>query len=475
MFKVTNKSHKTVPLGKAELVPLETRVFPMITGDFLGPLQNGEITISQTTTAVLPDGNSIGMIGNVVDKFYDDFGGDALDLDLWDVLEVVPGITYSVALSNLTINMGTDVNAELHITSKKCFTIPVDLTISMQLSQKLAANNIWIELVECDPLTGELVPHATIPDEVRNRAGMYLGVSTITGNTRYESMGENSPELLVTAGVTMGPWTSAPGQDVLLEYRPEDLMISNVLGNSGIARNSNALRASTNFINPNRLYKMRMRFKNSDIPATATTVDIKRVICCDTQEIRVEVSGGRGHLNGGQAIATAMVGPVTIAGTTADNASSPPLPILTSGMMTTTAGGPAVGTSGRAGSIQIDGSRRQITQPMGNAASHRPARLTNITAATEQTLLAAQGATLRAICQSLTITNNDNVDHVYDIRDAAAGTIRETVRVKAGSSMPLSYPAGWPATSLNAAWTIQARVANTVGYDVTGSFFVTTG
>lgn len=64
MFKVTNKSHKTVPLGKAELAPLETRTFPMITGDFLGPLQNGEITISPTTTALLRKALRYGLSAN---------------------------------------------------------------------------------------------------------------------------------------------------------------------------------------------------------------------------------------------------------------------------------------------------------------------------------------------------------------------------------------------------------------------------
>lgn len=164
----------------------------------------------------------------------------------------------------------------------------------------------------------------------------------------------------------------------------------------------------------------------------------------------------------------------TIVGSVSDNAAGTPAPVVSAGFMTSAVGGPTVGTTGRVGQFQADLARRLIVAGQGTPQSHVTGRAAAITTTTETSVIAAQGATLRTILQTLTIANLDTTTGVtVDIRQATAGAVIETVRVPAGSTVQLTFANGRPAAALNTALTVQAGAALTGGFTVSASAYVT--
>lgn len=418
----------------------------------------------------LPDKTLISQVSTTTRRWVDDFGGAALDPALWDFADIIPGITHVVANSTLVVSMGTTANAERHYLSKASFTIPFDVYVGLRLSQRILDNNVWVEIVEVDA-DGNPKPHATVAGEMRNRAGVGYVTSATAAAAQIEATCDDSPNGANL--VTTTSWASTiADHDVHLEYRIADTWASNVTMDTASARSSTALRLSRQVPDPNGVYKVRVRVKNGATPpATNTDLTLYRVAIADVQELLVELASGRGDAVAGRAVGVNVVGTAAAAGSTADNSSTVPNPQLVSGLMSSAVGGPAAGTTARQGSMQSDLARRQIVRQLGNPQSHDPGRAV-LTTTTETTLVAAV-ALLRNELQSVTVVNRDNVVHTVDIRDALAGTVRESVTVPANDTRQLNFPAGRPSAAVNTALTVQMRETATTAVEVTTSSFKT--
>lgn len=407
-------------------------------------------------------------------KFADDFGGNAINPDKWDVTAVTPGINIGVAGSVLTVNMGTTANAETHFLSKTIFTVPFDLYAVLSFSQRIVGNNVWVEFVEVNPDTGVPVVNPNNAAEWSNRCALAFLTSATAGAAELQVISDASPA--ATTPVQTTSWTAVTSvHECHLEARGQDLYGFNVGVDTNGARGA-SLRMSRSMIDPNKAYKLRLRFKNEAVaPASATTISLFRILCNDIQELVAEVSSGRGDSVAGKGIAVNMTGTVSIQGSSSDNAAAVN-PVIAGALMTSTAGGLTAGTSGNQGRLVADLSRRLIVQPFGNAQSHLSGRVAALTTTGETSLLAAQGATLRTNLQTVTLVNHDTVSACVDIRDVLTGTIRETIRAAPGATESITFPAGRPSTTQNAAWTVQLRAATTTnGVDINASFFSTTG
>ncbi len=282
----------------------------------------------------LGDGSGVLQVGSVLEKWVDDFGGSAIDPTLWDVYPggtyassgdsginarplntlngsgVSTGITATVTNSELQIVMGTTANAEYWMVSKKMFTSPLDLYIGMRLSQRIANNSVWFELVECDPDTGELVPHLTVAGEVRNRGSMVFDGTAAGAYAIQATCDDSGISNVVTT--TTGT-TTAADVDVLLEMRPQDLVLSSVPMDSVAARTGSALRLSKQVPDANKAYKIRIRIRNGGTaPASSTTLTLYRVLAMDVQEITAEVTSGRGDNVAGKAMAVNITSSATV-------------------------------------------------------------------------------------------------------------------------------------------------------------------
>lgn len=133
---------------------------------------------------------------------------------------------------------------------------------------------------------------------------------------------------------------------------------------------------------------------------------------------------------------------------------------------------PTAATAGRLMNLQGDLAGRPVVKSAGQPQAHDFNRQT-ITATTETTLVAAVAANRHEL-QSLTIANRDNAAHTIDLRDATAGTIRQSFIVPAGETRQFAWPAGLPAAAVNTAWTAQLREAASTAVEFSSSSYRTT-
>lgn len=440
----------------------------------------GVITLPATVMG--PDGQQYAAISTVRQKWVDDFGSTALRADRWEVYQGgtmpggqpqgsgVTGITYSVSASTLAVVMGTTLNAELWLVSKAMFTIPFDFQFSGKLSQRLAENGFWFEIVECDPVTGELIPHESVVGESRNRTAAYFGGTTTAAGLTVEGMADNSPAISTLVITNFSTMTS--DADVSVEARAQDTWVNGVPTDSNSSRSGSAQRMSRQVPDPTKTYKLRLRFKNIGTPATSTTISLYRILVMDVQELTAEITAGRGDGTAGKGMSVLISGGIAATqGNAAHAATISGNPLQIGGRAINVQ--PTAVATGQNSYVQLDLAGRLVVKPGGIPQGHDFNRVAALTATTETTLVAAV-ASNRHELQEIAIANRDNIAHTFDLRDAAAGTIRKSFIIGAGLTQQFTFPAGLPAVAQNTAWTVQMREAATTGVDISTSSYRTT-
>jgi hypothetical protein len=264
-----------------------------------------------------PDGRGVEVISNVATLFSDDFGGAALDtVSRWTVIDGgaagigtgVTGITDSVANSALTVNMGTTNNAERWYLSQQAFAGAEDLTVVLAKSQALAANSIWIGLVEVDPLTLAPLQNPLLASQFTNLGGVEFGATTVVTAYACQALGDSSG-VVATGSTAVALASLVTASEFMIEFHAEDVICSNATIDTAGSKSGTPSRVSSQAPNDTRVYRLLMRFRNTATPGSATTVAISRVLLVLGQEMRVEVTSGRGDLSPQKAV------PVNIANT----------------------------------------------------------------------------------------------------------------------------------------------------------------
>jgi hypothetical protein len=290
----------------------------------------GNLTLVATGDGYSAPNGKVIRTGTSLDSLLsDDFGGSAIDATKWDVLNGglglnpdlgfgvqtqaaigsgTTGITDNVTGSQLVVSMGTTNGAERWYLSKQVFCGKEDIMVTLQRSQAIAANSIFIGLVEVDPVT--LVPllNANFAGEFANRGGCEFGLTTTTTAFQAEAIGDSSAAK-ATGNVGAAGVALTSLQEFLIEVDARDIIVSSATVDSTAAKAAGASRVSSQAPNDTKLYKLVMRFRNVGVP-TATTVTIGRVLVVDNYEQRVQISSGEGDNLAAKAV------PVNIAGGT---------------------------------------------------------------------------------------------------------------------------------------------------------------
>ena len=223
-------------------------------------------------------------------------------------------MSYAQSASNLTVNLGTTNGAELWFLSRQLFAASENITFTLSKSQALAANSIFVGLVEVDPSTGVPLLNANAAGEFTNRGGVELGASTSATTAYAVALGDSSPAAVLAA---QAAYTSFVGsvQEWEVEVASEDVIVSQSTVDNAAGKNANVARASSQCPNDNRVYKLLMRFKNTAAPASSTACTLGRIIAECKQSMRVVVDSGNGDQTYQKAVAVNVVGtpPVSIA------------------------------------------------------------------------------------------------------------------------------------------------------------------
>jgi hypothetical protein len=117
-------------------------------------------------------------------KFRDSFNGTEINPARWDVAASGSGMALAVADGTITISTGTTLDDEIVLTSRSAFTIPLRVMVAVNLSQRIAGQSVWLELVSVDPTSAQ-------PDGRSAAAWRLDGTSPTLAN--YEVQSEGAP------------------------------------------------------------------------------------------------------------------------------------------------------------------------------------------------------------------------------------------------------------------------------------------
>jgi hypothetical protein len=243
-------------------------------------------------------------------KFRDGFAGTSLDLTKWKVVQ--QGAGQSIAVSNgvLTINAGTNPNDETIIQSIDTFTIPCRLWVGMMLSQRIANQTFWIELVSVDQ-NGN-------PDSKHAAAWRFDG--TLSNQAIYEVQYGGLPRLASSAVTLANPTSSYAIREIELF---NDEAWFHERGLDSAANRSNSWVRHQQTPDPNAKYVIRIHVLNGSMaPGSNTALNINLVGLYDYTELTTEVTGGRGSTNSATAEPVWVTNTVPVSGTVSANAQS---------------------------------------------------------------------------------------------------------------------------------------------------------
>lgn len=241
---------------------------------------------------------------SVQKKWRDSFVGASLDATKWDTIQTGAGQTVTASNGVLTINTGTTINAETIIQSKEIFTIPCRLMYGFYLSQRIANQEFYVELVSVNP--------TTLAADGKHGASWRYKYEDYTSGTNYavyEVWNNSLPRLASGATYAAYALTSyavheieAFGDECWFHTRPMD---------SAGGRGTSNVRHQQ-IPEPNNYYKIRIRAKNlATAPASATTVNFQFINMIDFAELTAEITAGRGITAQGQGLYATVSGTVS--------------------------------------------------------------------------------------------------------------------------------------------------------------------
>jgi hypothetical protein len=231
-------------------------------------------------------------------KWRESFPGAAVNAANWDVV-TGSGMAWAVSGGQLTLTTGTTINVTSSITSKEMFTIPCRLMVSFALSQRIANNTFYLEMVSCDPNTGIVDDQNLISwklDQTTATQGIYE-VKNLSGTVQSSAL---------------STITTTASQAILEceAFADEAWFHSRVL--DSVAGRANSYVKHRDIPDPNRTYKARIRAVNGGTaPASTTTLTALFVLVNDYAELTAEITAGRGNMAAGQGIAISYMPGVT--------------------------------------------------------------------------------------------------------------------------------------------------------------------
>jgi len=372
--------------------------------------------------------NSVGMNK----AFRDDFPGSALDADLWQVVQTGAGMTITVGSSNLTIATGTTSGSETIIKSLMTFSIPCRLQCALSISQRIANQEFYLEVIDAagnqyarwmfDGTTA-----TTDKTETKN-------TDTSNGPTARSSVLTTASSSIFTIDLTC--------DEVIFESRYNDAIVL-----------QNAVFSHTLKIpSPNDDYFIQIRAKNTAAAGSTTNFVFDHVGMVDTNTVFCEINGGRGGFSANRSIAVNVGNTVSVQGISANDAVVPTYPFTIAGEARTT--NAVVSASGDTARIITDLTRRPIIA-LGHVPELNLRNRQVLTGASETTLIGAVGSVRHEIWD-VVVANLSAANVVQvDFRDATGGTIMFTVSIPVSQTVVCTL-SGWPASAVNANWTVQA-------------------
>ncbi|AVX21588.1 hypothetical protein SAMN02745885_01663 [Carboxydocella sporoproducens DSM 16521] len=221
------------------------------------------------------------IVGTLQQPWREDFPGTGLNTN-WQVVQTGSGHTISVANSVLSIATGTTANTETIIRSTKKFTIPFRVWFIAYLSQRIANQEFYLEVVN---EAGDMVAQWLLD-----------GTSATNGKHNVANAGTYG------GAISMTTLSSASYTIFEIELFPDETYFVSRYADSTSSKSYVGCR--TRLIpDLTQEYYIQIRAKNlSTAPASSTTLYIDAVVVQDISELTAEITGGRGGGGASQSI-----------------------------------------------------------------------------------------------------------------------------------------------------------------------------
>lgn len=247
--------------------------------------------------------------GGALARFRSEFAS-APDPAQWDV-SVGSGMVLSPAQTAqgtvLLATMGTTPNAVTTLTSTQVFTAPMKLIASVQLSQKIVNNQVYLEVVGCD--------RNGVVDETHATAWRFSGDDNTTATNASVESSNGLLARVRVANQTVSTYVgaiggTAPSVTFEIEHLADEVWFHVRPTDSTSGRANSYSRSSTLPDAP--FYKVRIRLVNGAVaPASSTSVWVGHVSADAHTETPVEVVNSRGSAATGQALPVQVLGTPT--------------------------------------------------------------------------------------------------------------------------------------------------------------------
>lgn len=234
------------------------------------------------------DLNDMMKISSMQKKFRDNFAGTDIDPKKWNIVQVGAGQSYNVLNGELNVNLGTTLGSETIIESKDVFTISFRSLFSIKIPNRLAENEIYLEVVSVDD--------KRVIDNKFLASWMFDG--TVNTTSKYQVQTETLPRLSATQA---GGLVSSSYAVYELELFTDEVWFHQRNIDSTSGRVLSQVRHQQ-IPDPNKLYKMRLRFKNIGTPASNTIASLNFITAIDYAELTTEITASRGGVSSGQAL-----------------------------------------------------------------------------------------------------------------------------------------------------------------------------
>lgn len=244
---------------------------------------------------VNPFGGPIIMSGSQL-KYRREFNDAALAS--WEKTE--SGITIPAPSGgNLVVPLGVTPNAEGSITTLQQFGAPFAVAVGVQMSQKIAQNEVYIELVAC--------AENGVLDETVVAAWRLSGTDSTTATVARTEVRNGGAARLQSANITGLPSQTSVGAVYEITLESDEVWFTAKSADSNAARVIGSVRNSV-APDPTLRYRIRLRVKNGSVaPASSTSVTWNFLTAVDFTDIKTEVTGGNGNTASGQAIPVHVV------------------------------------------------------------------------------------------------------------------------------------------------------------------------
>jgi hypothetical protein len=227
----------------------------------------------------------------------------------------------------LNIASGTTANAETSIISKIFFRTPCTVLVAASLSQRIANQDFFIEMVEIDDKTGQVITDTTQPStrfkNARNGASFQFTGTTATTqtvNVRQDGLTEQTATGTYTTTAATGSNPNfIPAGIFEITLRSRDVQFSSVAVDAAAAKTIPLIRNSR-VPNPDAVYALRIRCLNGATPpASSTDFRIHAVTILDDTRVSVDMGSISGVSNITNSLPVQVSNSVTISGTVTTN------------------------------------------------------------------------------------------------------------------------------------------------------------